>query len=155
MGTPKNYGVAELPDRANSDRVPQLRDELNRKSFETVEWLFTALDGGRITKEQFSTGIDALFMAVNGLANADVTELMTEADYQLRNEVVEVRRAFMSGSTVVSMRWTVGETTVSVTTYRNGLYYKRATKPYETAKAARAALDQFETALIAKGYLKL
>ena len=41
--------------------------ELYTKAFETLKHLTLSVQQGKITEEQFSTGIDALFMAVSGL----------------------------------------------------------------------------------------
>lgn len=60
--------------------VPILQDEINRKSFETIAWLTLAVTNGKITPEQFSTGIDALFMATSGLVtDRDYIHMITEA----------------------------------------------------------------------------
>jgi hypothetical protein len=53
--------------------VPVLQDEVNRKAFDTIAWLTLAVTQGNITPDQFSTGIDALFMATSGL--------VTDPDY--------------------------------------------------------------------------
>ena len=60
--------------------VPILQDEVNRKAIETLSYLTTAVHHGKITPDQFSTGIDALFMAVSGLVtDKDFIFLITEA----------------------------------------------------------------------------
>lgn len=57
----------------------ELRSELNRKTFETLDWLIRAVTRGDLTREQFSTGIDTLFMAVNGLVDKEFVHILTEA----------------------------------------------------------------------------
>lgn len=59
--------------------LPTLREELDRKVFATLEHLFHQVKTKRITVEQFSFGIDTLFMAVSGLVDDDFIQIITEA----------------------------------------------------------------------------
>lgn len=60
--------------------VPDLQSEVNRKAFDTLSWLTLAVTDKRITPDQFSTGVDALFMAVSGLvSDRDFIYMITEA----------------------------------------------------------------------------
>ena len=59
--------------------LPTLREELDRKVFATLEHLFHQMKTERITMEQFSFGIDTLFMAVSGLVDKDFINIITEA----------------------------------------------------------------------------
>lgn len=59
--------------------LPTLQEELDRKVHETLTWLIHGLEIGRITKTEFSTSIDALFMAVSGLVENDFIQIITEA----------------------------------------------------------------------------
>ena len=59
--------------------VPSLKEELDRKVFETMEWLSSCLSKNLIGESEFSRGVDALFMSVNGLVSNDFMELITEA----------------------------------------------------------------------------
>jgi len=60
--------------------LPTLQEEVNRKAFETITWLTLAVTQKKITPEQFSTGIDSLFMAVSGLVtDKDFIIIITEA----------------------------------------------------------------------------
>ncbi len=67
--------------------VPDLQSEINRKAFETISWLTLAVTQKKITPAQFSTGIDALFMAVSGLVtDKDFIVMITEAQRLCDNE---------------------------------------------------------------------
>lgn len=67
--------------------VPVLQDEINRKAFETIAWLTLAVTQGKITPEQFSTGIDALFMATSGLVtDRDYIIMISEAQSLIEKE---------------------------------------------------------------------
>ena len=62
--------------------VPVLQDEINRKALDTLAWLTLSVHNDKITAEQFSTGVDALFMAVSGLVtDKDFIHMISEAQY--------------------------------------------------------------------------
>lgn len=64
--------------------VPELKDEIERKLVEALEFLFSKYDKGEINIDQFSTGIDVAWMCCSGLVSMGLTELMTSA-----NELIE------------------------------------------------------------------
>lgn len=67
--------------------VPILQEEVNRKALETVAYLTMALHHGKITPEQFSTGIDTLFMALSGLVtDKDFILMISEAQHIIDKE---------------------------------------------------------------------
>jgi hypothetical protein len=67
--------------------VPVLQDEVNRKAVDTLIWLGMSLHHGKISVDQFSTGVDALFMAVSGLVtDKDWLQMIGEAQYIIENE---------------------------------------------------------------------
>ena len=60
--------------------IPSLQAEVNRKAVETLEWLTDSVMKKKISQEQFSTGVDALFMAASGLvSDRDFIVYITEA----------------------------------------------------------------------------
>ena len=61
------------------NEIPDVQDELNRKVYETLHWLTHSLTTAQITKDQFSTSLDTLFMAVSGLVDRDFIHIITEA----------------------------------------------------------------------------
>lgn len=61
--------------------IPVLQDEINRKAMDTLTWLALSLQRGSITPEQYSTGVDALWMAVSGLvSDPDFVPIMSVAN---------------------------------------------------------------------------
>ena len=60
-------------------KPPTLLEEINRKSFETLEFLVLRYQRGQIDKQEFQFGLDILFMAVSGLVSNEFFELITEA----------------------------------------------------------------------------
>ena len=67
--------------------VPVLQDEVNRKAIETIAYLTMAVHHKKITPDQFSTGIDVLFMALSGLVtDSDFISLISEAQHIIDKE---------------------------------------------------------------------
>lgn len=64
--------------------VPDYRDEVNRKCYETVCYLMESLDNGKIEVNQFVTGMDVLWMACAGLVSRKNVELMSSANEAIR-----------------------------------------------------------------------
>ncbi len=135
--------------------LPTIKEELDRKAFETVEWLFTSLDRGKLTPAQFSTGVDALFMAINGLAAEDVCDLMTAADHEARHEVPSIKHTLLKANKAVALTWTVGSELLAVVGYTDGVESTRQVKIYDTAKEACSAIQKASDKLVEAGYLKL
>jgi hypothetical protein len=70
-----------------NNEVPVLQDEVNRKALDTLAWLVMSIHHGKITAEQFSTGVDTLFMAVSGLVtDKDFIHMIGEAQYIIKVE---------------------------------------------------------------------
>ena len=63
--------------------VPNLKDELDRKVFETLEYLVTRRHRKQISQQYFDGGIDCLFMAVNGLVKEEFLEIITAAQAEI------------------------------------------------------------------------
>ena len=131
--------------------LPSLQDELNRKAFQTMEWLTNAFDKAKISDAQFGTGIDALFMATSGLVDGEILTLVTQAS-TLASPVPEpVRRHFILGGTIISLTWRVDDAMVAIVKRQNGL---RNEQVLETATPAQAR-DRVQTLaqrLLARGF---
>lgn len=103
--------------------VPPIKDELERKTFETLDWLITSVAGGRMTEEQFSVGIDAVFKSVSGLVGKNFIELITASQEMIRNDVhnTHIERFYLiRGNELVVVKWVVGTDKVRVTKWKNG-----------------------------------
>ena len=108
--------------KVNADlHMPTVQEELDRKTFETLEWLFGAVRRGNLTQDQFSTGVDTLFMAVSGLLGKDFIDLITAAQAECSNEAPVLKRVFVNGKKILVIKWTVGSTRVTVGKRVNGL----------------------------------
>lgn len=140
-----------MPDSPVIPDIPTLSEELNRKSFETLEWLTIAVEQGRITAHQFSTGIDVLFMAVSGLVKQEFVELVTEAQALCPEAKPELKRVFWSPAGLLRVTWTVGEERVLVGAPAAAPRYLN----FDTAKAAQDKFSGIGVALESKGYTEV
>ena len=57
--------------------IPSLFEELNRKTVDALTWLEEGRASGELTPDQIYVAQQALFMAVAGLVNNDVGDLMS------------------------------------------------------------------------------
>jgi hypothetical protein len=127
--------------------LPTLQEEIDRKSFEALEWLTYAVSQGRMTPHQFSTGIDVLFMTVSGLLKKDFIDLISEAQALCPTEPLEMKRSFSDGSALTTVTWTVGAERVWMGRFGG----KRAVREFDTAKEAQDWFASVGKALEAKG----
>ena len=70
----------------NNTETPTIKEELNRKTIETLEYLIQRRQLGHISESQISTGLDVLFMNVSGLVDDDFVNLITAADAEFCQE---------------------------------------------------------------------
>lgn len=116
--------------------VPTIPEELERKSFETIDWLFSAVENGKITKQQFKTGIDALFLATGGLVSNDIFALITQANDVIKSIENIQSRHFIVGSEVLTLRWKVDTETVKVLFRKDGKLVRGSDRHFDSAKDA-------------------
>lgn len=143
--------VMELDERWS------LRHELNRKVFETVEWLVVGLDKARFTPEQFSMGMNTLFMAVSGIADEDFISIVTESQKECEDVRPHIKRSFHAPdeAEINSIRWNVGSDRIVTFRLSFGLAHGGIVKDFDTAKEARAFVDKFATLMLSKGWVEL
>jgi len=135
--------------------LPTLRQELNRKAAETMNWLAHGLDNSRITEAQFSVAVDAVNMAVCGLADAWFVEIVTESERLMQGHKSVVTDVYLRGGEVRRIRWAVGSDELSIGYWSNGIRTQETTVPYTDAKAAREWMRKVGAALVDKGWTKL
>jgi len=135
--------------------IPTLREELERKVWETISWLITGVTQGRLTEEQFSTGLDALFMSVSGLVDEGFIHVVTDAQTECAGVKPEVRRHFAMDDHTITLSWVVGEDRVVVSKKQGGFAVGGSIKECDDAAAAKAWLTDFATKLELKGYMEL
>lgn len=138
--------------------LPTLKEELDRKSFETVEFLYNALDIGKLTIQQFSAGLDALFMATAGLTNASVIDLISAGSSYVdanKDKFVDKRALYGADGTVVALTRKLGADTFLIDIYRGGKRIKQEIKDFTLAKQASDAMERTVERLLAGGYAEL
>lgn len=128
--------------------VPTLSEEIDRKAFETIEWLFHSLHEGRLTQDQFSAGVDTLFMAVSGLTKNEFIDLITLAQAECGASAPMLKRVFVDGDAVKCVTtWVVGSDTVELT--RPGA--KSLEKMFDTSREARDWFNKVNEIMNARG----
>lgn len=135
--------------------IPNLREELDRKAFETVQWLFSSLDQAKITVEQFSTGIDTIFMVVAGLADEQIVDLVTTADTFCPDEAVTIKRHFLKKNALVSVARQVGESSVHLIARVEGTVKTEKTTECDTPKDALAHVETVGRLMMKNGYTEI
>lgn len=137
--------------------LPTLREELDRKSMETVDYLFSNLDNGKITMSQFSTGLDVLFMATAGLVDKGIVDLVTNgAEYvrQAPDDMI-IKRVFIKDSITVRLARRPGADCFTVDFYKNGTHARQELKDYVLAKQASDAMTAYAVKLRGAGFTEL
>jgi hypothetical protein len=137
--------------------VPDLREELDRKSMETIEFLYTGLDNGKLTLPQFSTGLDTLFMAVAGLVDKEIVDFVSNGSLIVANAPDQfcAKRAFLNPVQTVALCRKLGGDTFTVDVYQGGHLVKQERKEYLLAKQATDAMNTLAGRLLAAGYIEI
>jgi hypothetical protein len=145
-----------------SHTLPTLREELDRKVYETLEWLIVGHEKGRLTKEQVSMSMDVLFMAVSGLVDGDFIHIITEAQNEFQTNKSVVKRHFHApeANATITFSWVVGESNVVVTKrefgLETGVAIKRSVvRDCDDAAKARAYLEERSNELLKRGWIEL
>lgn len=135
----------------------ELREELNRKTFETLDWLVLGVDCGRITQDQFSVAIDAMFMALSGLVESPFVEIVTEAQKQCSDGKFKVKRLFHhpDSAEIVRLSWAPGESAIYAMKLVMGQAVGGKQTELNNSKAAFAAFGRMSDALAEKGWIEL
>jgi hypothetical protein len=141
-----------------AEDLPTLREELDRKVFETLNWMITGHAKGILTADQFSMGMDTLFMAVNGLVDKDFVQIIsTTQDMTRGNPAMPVRRVFRhkeSDSTVI-FTWKPGSFSFTLTRYTGHMLTDEQEKPFDEREHARDYVLAVHKVLEKKGYIEL
>ncbi|WKZ86277.1 hypothetical protein N5B55_04825 [Ralstonia pickettii] len=135
--------------------MPTVQEELDRKTFETLEWLFSAVQLGKMTPDQFSTGVDTLFMAVSGLLGKDFIDLITAAQQECSDTKPLMKRVFVKGNEILAVEWPVGTTKLTVSKRVNGLACGHVVKEWDHTRGAKNAFAELCASVQNKGYQEL
>lgn len=136
-----------------------LAESINTKAFTATRELINAVHFGKITEEQFGTGIDALFTALSGIVNGfepvsdsiDLPfttrelpptkwiDLITSCQEECKNIYPLVKRVFFNGKMTKVFQWQAGDSHISLSTLsETGIETRRV--ECETAVKARDKL---------------
>lgn len=142
---------------AMPDAGYELRSELTRKTFETLDWLVAGVNNGRITEGQFSVAIDALFMALSGLVESPFIEIVTEAQNQCHVGQRRVKRHFhhKDKAEIASITRVPGESTINVFKRVMGQATSGRAFEFDTSKEALERVNKTADELIEKGWIEL
>lgn len=136
-------------------QLPTLKEELDRKAFETIDWLATSFDQGKLTNAQYAAGLEALFMAVSGLCDDEIVDLITTASGIAGAPLALDKRHFIKGDTLVSLTRAGGQEEYHLAVRKNGVVTSSQVKTFDSAKAAQEAARQCADKLLAMGYAEL
>ncbi|TSP14018.1 hypothetical protein [Cupriavidus campinensis] len=136
---------------------PTLQEEIERKSFEALDWLITSAALGKLSDAQFSTGLDTLFMAVNGLVRGQAfLDLMSAAQSEADAGSVNERRVFMrKDGQVVVLAWEVGSMRVTVSMYREAALVAQRHFDFDSYAEAKSGLQARAQAFIKMGLTEI
>jgi hypothetical protein len=93
--------------------LPTLQEEVDRKVADTLLWLITGIEQGRLSKEQYQTGLDVLFMAVSGLTDNDFIGFITKAGEKCKDVKAVVHHVFTNELQIYTIDWVVGSDKVT------------------------------------------
>ncbi|MDT4853402.1 hypothetical protein FQZ97_876670 [compost metagenome] len=136
---------------------PTLQQELERKSFETLDWLIASAGLGKLSEAQFSTGLDTLFMAVNGLVRSqEFIEVMSAAQKEIDvAPAVRERRVFIGEKGTLVLSWLVGSLEVKRQIYVEGRLYRDGATAYDSYAEAKAGLAAAAQLVASSGFMEI
>lgn len=137
--------------------LPTLKDELDRKVFETIEYLTGAAHKGRMTKAQVSASLDTLFMAVSGLVDNDFIDIITEAQNVVGGDKSVVKRHFVlpDRNIIQTVAWIPGTEKFTTCQRENGYAVAGAVKEFDSVEKAARAFARLGEGFESKGWIEL
>lgn len=119
--------------------VPELRDELERKTLETYEWIIEQASSGQMSEPEVKTSMQAVFGVTAGLVSREITEAAETVEANAHSNFTH-RRVFYSTVRSYVVSWTVGSDTVHCTGF--GPTAEKRTQAYKR-DSAREALQMY------------
>lgn len=134
--------------------IPTLKEELDRKVMDTLEWIQHAHAKARITDAQASVAVDTLFKIVSGLVDDQFIDIVSSMSIMYAGKPKLVR-VLIKENKIVKMEWTIGESAITITGYTQGEETSVQVKEYDTPEEAKVAGDKVITKLKAFGYTQI
>ena len=135
--------------------LPTVAQELDRKSFETIEWLFNSVDKGKISKFQFKTGIDTLFMSVAGLVDSSLFDLVSAANATIGTVQPSEDYHFIKDDSTLSLKWQIGKDYVRTVIRKNGKVLRNSDRHFDTATDAKFYIGMAVNRMVKEGFEQL
>lgn len=90
--------------------VPDIRDEFERKTLETVQWLLALRQSGQMTASELRIAVQTIFSMISGLASKETMELLelVEVDTTAKTTLRSVLTHDQS-PVIYVFTWTVGD----------------------------------------------
>lgn len=100
----------------NATELPSLRDELDRKTLEALDWIVRGVEAGQLTQESARTAAAAVFQAVSGLLSPEIADAFNQvlAGLGPREKDAVLRRVFYDDDRMAVVSWVVGSGVVKV-----------------------------------------
>jgi hypothetical protein len=137
--------------------IPTLREELDRKVFETIEYLIAGVKKGRMTKDQASASLDTLFMAVSGLVDNDFINIITEAQNFVGGGQSVVKKHFYNPADgeILTLSWSPGQSKITTCRRTEGLATGGSIKDYDSVADAADIFNGCSPNFERKGWIEL
>lgn len=137
--------------------LPTLKDELDRKTFETIEYLVGAVHKGRMTQAQVSASLDALFMAVSGLVDNDFINIITSAQEHFCGDKLVVKKHFYNPADgeILTLMWSPGQSKIMTCRRTDGLATGGGVKDYDSVADAADIFNGCSANFERKGWIEL
>jgi hypothetical protein len=137
--------------------IPTLREELDRKVFETIEYLIAAVKKGRMTKAQVSASFDTLFMAVSGLVDNDFINILTSAQEHFCGDQSVVKKHFYNPADgeILTLMWSPGQSKIMTCRRTDGLATGGGVKDYDSVADAADIFNGCSANFERKGWIEL
>jgi hypothetical protein len=137
--------------------IPTLKDELDRKVMETLEWLVHGRQKGLISEDAYSAGIDSLFMAVSGLVDGEFIYLITEAQILCGDHKTVLKKHFHAANEdkILTFVWTPGEEKIVTYERIGGIAVGGKLSDYKDASEAMQIFEGMSAWMTKKGWIEL
>lgn len=112
--------------------VPTIREELDRKTLEALEWIIKREHLGEISRAQAYESIRTIWYLIAGLTSDDVTETVSLAERELWQEPVEMRAYTKEGVDVVLVERNLHKLVLRVIRQKSGLGPNK--QPFEATR---------------------
>ncbi|CDT53442.1 hypothetical protein VCR15J2_390072 [Vibrio coralliirubri] len=140
------------------DTPPTIKEELNRKTLESLSEMANSHDKGMMSDEAFYQSLTAINLVTCGLIDDDVTDWISEHASQ-NGEPVVMRRVFRTKGMLVIMKRVMTEDSFVMTKISDGGEPKDSVKSFEDAddptKTSHVAYLKLISQLLERGFVEV